>query len=556
MMPAARKTPAPRLRFAHLPAPVGGMNSVSPGTDMPVTDSIFAWNLITVDNGIGSRRGYREWVTGLDGDPRSELPFTGSVKDGSTNRLFVCTVSGIWDCSQQTTTPTQVVTFPVQSADSGYGSSAAFTDLNGNHWLAYCDEENGYYVYAESGATWTKVTYGSGAGQVTEQTGGPNTYPTLVPGNLCYVCAYQNRLWFVEKNTQRAWYLGIQAITGGGTAGAVPFYFGSRFVSGGDLRCLTTWSYDGGSGPQDRLVAVSGGGDVVIYQGIDPSSASTFSIVSYWQIGAVPLGRRLTSNIGADVLVMSTTGLLALSTLSMGDPIIDRKQYATYKIQNIFQTLLSQTTNMRGWSLRIHPLESVLMVISPAASTQGMLVMSLTTRAWSQYRGLPIGICGEAWNGSFYFGSGDGSGRVLVNDGDLDGVTIANPNAFTPIDCSLLTGFSNAGSPLMKRIQQVTVRAISKTGSIPLNAEARFGFDYSEAASPIGAGPMTPGTWNNAAWGPGAGAGIWGGAYAPQRYVFGAVGMGAEAAVAIRFSTTSRTVLVGFDIAFEMGGFR
>ena len=496
---------------------------------------------------MGSRRGYREWITGLDGDPRSELPFTGSTKDGANNRLFVCTVSGIWDCSSQTATPTQVVTFPVQGADSGYGQSSAFTDLNGDHWLLYCDETNGYYTYKETGAVWTKVVRNDvnpGVGEI----GGadPSTFVAVLP--------WKSRLWFVARDTQRAWYTGVNALFGAVTS----FNFGSRFKAGGDLRCLSSWTMDGGSGPDDRIVALSGGGDVVIYAGTDPSQATTFGIVGVWFVGAVPQGRRLTTDIGGDVLIMSTTGLLPLSKLVIGNPMVDRTQYATYKIQNVFGQYLSETTNQRGWALRVHPLDSVLMVLSPAVSSgaQGMLVMSLTTRAWSQYRGMPIGICGEAWNGSFYFGSGDGSGRVFVNDGDLDGVTIADPNTFSPIDCSLLTSFQNAGSPALKRIHQITVRTISRTGSIPLNAEARFGFDYSEAAAPIGTGPFTPGTWNNALWGPGAGAGTWGGAYAPQRYVFGGAGIGAEAAVAVRFKTTSRTVLVGIDVAYESGGIR
>lgn len=536
-------------RSFSIKAPVGGINTIAVGTEMPPTDSILSYNLIGAEYGLRPRLGWAEYVTGLDGDPRSMLSFMGSPKSGANNRLFAVTQSGIWNCSASTNAPTRVVTFGTQNADSGYGTSCAFTDLNGNHWLAYCDEANGYFTYSEQGATWTQIGYGNGAGLIQETQG--QGYPTLNPALLCFVMAFKNRLWFVERDSQRAWYLPFYQITGGGATGAAPFYFGPQFKAGGDLRGLYDWTYDGGAGINDLLVAVSGGGDVVIYGGTDPATASSFAIQGIWNIGAVPAGRRICTNWGGDVLAMSATGIMPLSKLVIGNVVYDRSQYSTYKISNLFNQLQANTASMRGWAMRLHPLDAALIVTVPTAVNQPtqQLAMSLSTRGWHQYRNMPMGIDACAWNGSFYFASGDGNGRVLINQGYLDGLTLAAPQAYTPIQWSTLTAFSNLGSGAMKQVQTIATRIMSQGGAVSVFAKANYGLDLSEAPQPTGAVLSAGSTWDSALWD----AGTWAGQYTPQRNVFGAFGMAPEVAIAVAGSSTARMSLVGIDVGFLTG---
>lgn len=579
-----------RAASFHLPAPIGGVNTVSPGTDLPASDSIYSYNLIGAEYGLRSRLGWREWVTGLDGPVRSLLPFTGSTKDGANNRLFACTQTGIWDVSSSTTTPTRVVTFGTQNGDSGYGSSTVMVTAAG-HFLCYCDEANGYHVYAESGATWAVVTPAAtiawaagtayivgdrrlnggltyectvaGTSAAAPDTGPSGTGGAIVDGGVTWkyvarvlsgvdpallvaVLPWKNRLWLVERDTARAWYLGVGAVTGAATS----FTFGQRFQHGGDLRCLASWSIDGGSGIDDRLVAISGGGDVVIYAGTDPSQASTFSLVGVWYVGAVPTGRRLTTDSGGDLLVMSSIGILPMSKLVIGNPLIDRTQFQTAKISNLFNQLQAATATVRGWSMRLHPQDAALMVLVPqgagASSTQ--LVMSLTTRGWHQYRDLPIGQCAEPWNGTLYFGTENG--RVCVNDGYVDGVTLADPNSYSSINWSLLTAFSNFGVPNQKRIHWIRPYVSSQGGAIPFQAQARYNFDFSEIQGSGIASASGSATWDTAKWDQA----LWAGAYQPAQQVFGAQGIGPEVAIAMRGSASSRMTLVGIDVSYDTGG--
>jgi hypothetical protein len=522
-----------RLQRVHLAAPIGGINTVSSGVDMPASDSIYSYNVIGCEYGLRSRLGWREWCTNLDGPVRSILPFAGSTGDGAANRLFACTSTGIWDVSASSAAPTQVLTFPTQNDDSGWGNACVFVNAAGSHFLCYWDEANGFHTYAESGATWT-------AGGIS---GVPLT--GVDPTRLVFGLSWKNRLWMVEKDTAKAWYLGIGAVSGAVSG----FNFGARFKSGGDLRCLASWTFDGGSGIDDALVAVSGGGDVVVYKGTDPSSAATFGLAGVWYVGAVPAGRRITTDSGGELLLMTSTGIQSLSKLTSGG-VGYSTQYETGKIANLFNQLQASTSTLRGWGMRLHPQDAALMVTVPVAANQAtqQLVMSLSTKGWHQYRDLPMGVSAEPWGGTLYFGTEDG--RVCVNDGYVDGVLLGDPDSYAPIEWSLLTGFSNLGSPNQKRVQIMRPTVLSQGGAIPFEAQARYRWDLSEIAA-LGAAPGASGSaWDSALWDEA----IWGGSYQAQQQVFGATGIGPEVAIALRGAASSRMTLTGLDIAFDAGG--
>ena len=560
---------------------------------MPDTDCPLLYNMIGAENGIRSRLGNQEWCTGVNGigdnTVRSMLPFTGSHKNGSTNKLFACTRKGIYDVSASSATPPLVVTFAIQTGDAGYGICYTVVNASGGHFLVYCDEENGYFVYTEATTTWIKVVqaamtiwapntiYGAGVsvsnGGLTYKTaaGGtsaaaPATGPAgtgnaivdntatwaytpsitgVDPATFAFVIAWKNRLWFVQKDTGTAWYLEPAFGAGGALFGtAISFNFGAQFKNGGPLVGLYSWTVDGGSGPDDRLVAISGGGDVVIYAGTNPGAAATFGIVGRWFVGGVPSGRRIATDFGGDLWVMGAFGIVSLSRLVAG--MIDLAQlYATYKIGNLFSRLVATYGSLRGWSLRMNPEDSSLIVTVPSADGQptNQLAMSLLTRGWSQYRNLPI-MSMEAWGGKLYFGTADG--RVCINTGYLDGLSISNVSAFLPILCSGITRFSNFGRGTQKQITQIRPTIISEGGSISPAFAARYRYDLTEATAPAGA--LNPGgaLWDTALWD----VAVWGGAYSTVQTVGGAVGMGPDAAIAFAMSVTSRTVLLGFDVEY------
>jgi len=71
--------------------------------------------------------------------------------------------------------------------------------------------------------------------------------------NIINVNVFGNRLFMVEKNTLKIWYLPIQSIAGAATA----FDLSTIFGRGGYLMAMGTWSVDAGNGMNDLAVFVS-----------------------------------------------------------------------------------------------------------------------------------------------------------------------------------------------------------------------------------------------------------------------------------------------------------
>jgi hypothetical protein len=99
---------------------------------------------------------------------------------------------------------------------------------------------------------------------------------------LIHVNTHKERVWFVQKDTLKAWYLGTKAISGAATA----FPFQSIAQSGGyPSVAMATWTIDAGFGADDLAVFITSQGEVIVYRGTDPSSATTWALVGVWQLG-------------------------------------------------------------------------------------------------------------------------------------------------------------------------------------------------------------------------------------------------------------------------------
>lgn len=513
---------------------MGGLNTVSPAAAMPPTEALQLFNLVASEFGLRSRLGSREWVTSLGGEVRSVLPFTGSTANGANNRLFVTTSTGIWDASSSTGAPTQVLAFNSSAALAGYGISHVFVNSAGAHFLLYTDEENGLHVYSEGGG-WNVPTMGGGP---------PWGITGADPARFVFVAQWKSRLLYVEKDTSKAWYPGAGLLTG--TVNA--FDFAGRFKAGGPLVGLWNWTYDGGAGLDDSLVAISGGGDVAVYQG--SSVEDDIHLKGVWTLGgAPPAGREIATAWGGDLLLLSRTGVLPISQLVTGTDIGAR--YTTAKVANLFNTLMLTRADMLGWTLRIHPEDNCLVVTVPtvpSAPTE-QLVMALANRAWSRYRDLPI-FSSAVWNGKFYFGTADG--RVLINDGYVDGVLIppGDPDAFTPVQWALLTAFQSLGDGRHKRVELIRPTILAAAPLTAFRVEPRYRYNFNEIA-PVSGGPAGgSGTWDGGTWDET----LWAGDYFATQGVFGAAGIGVEVAIAMRGQAVGRTIVVGWDTLLSEGG--
>lgn len=502
------------------------------GLALPAGDCVQAYNLVAAENGLRVRLGSREAATGLVMDTEIGVRTLMSFRGNST-RLFAATDAGIQDVSAGGTSQALEIAFATTAANAGYGSWVVVQAAGGRFGL-YADEENGLYAYTETGNTWAKVAMGPGAGQI----------DGVDPDNLAFVTVHKGRVWFVEKSTASAWYLPIGQVFGT----AQEFPVGLSFKRGGSLVGLWSWTYDAGAGADDSLVFFSAEGDVLVYQGTDPSSADTWGLRGVWYAGPLPAGRRIASEFGGDLSFLTTQGLNTMSRLVVGEPN-KQAQALTEKIANLVTVLMSQRASFLGWSIHQHPEDNTLVIIVPQGSGDEplQLVQSLSTKGWFIHRGLRM-TCATVHDKQFHFGTD--SGTVNINTGYLDGIVLADTNAYTPVDWALLTATTDLGLPAQKQVGMIRPLILSEGGEPSVAVEARYRYSQTEL-DPVSLVSGTGDVWDSGLWD----VALWAGQYTPSQPVRGATGMGTAVAIAIRGTSVSRTVLVGLDVTFVPGGF-
>lgn len=442
----------PTVKPYTFPASVGGVNAVDSLMMMPPQDCIYTYNLMPSEYGMRLRKGYRQWTTGCFEDPqrapnvdvRSIIPFESNIQDAANDRLFAVTAEGIWDVTLfNTILPNQEAVFTQTADPAGYGVWTEFTgDAAGSglrgHYLFYADGLNGIWQYGEDTDAWTQPISGTGAGEwsYNPDGGGAVGFPV---DNVAFVMVFKQRIWVILEDEDDAWYLPVASVTGE----LKKFNFGSKMPHGGNLVGLWNWTVDGGNGVDDMLVAISRGGDVIIYQGEDPEITPTEGVPwqtrGAWFIGAVPNSRRIVADYGPDLYVLSTYGLTSLNDLLRGNPITG--QTPSRKINRFLRADVENGKDSSAWQLVVHPADGFLQIVTPkpAQTPYIQYTQNLQTAAWGFWEGVPI-LGADSWSGDYYMGGEDGV--VYINDGPLDNTELLNEDYFQDVNPVVGTGWT------------------------------------------------------------------------------------------------------------------
>lgn len=509
-------------------APIGGMNSLDSLAALPPSDSVYCINKMSAEHGLRVREGFVSYSAVLPDttDVRTILGYRGSKDDKSKDRFFVATNNGIYSLANPAS-PTEVIQFGITTGNAGWGTSLGFTTIGGSY-LFYADEENGGFRYEEDTDTWAAIP------DLTLD-GNPFSAASIV-----HVCTYKNRLWFTIKDSAISYYLPVGQVSGALTA----FDFGNKMGYGGSVVGIWSWSVEGGSGINEFLVAVGRGGDILVYQGIDPGNANSFGLKGSWYGGSFPAGRNFVSKFSGDLLILTEAGLLQLSKLVQGVATVDNDAYLSKKMYRFIREEMKDGKSKFGWQMVQHPRLGYLMIVVPPKSGASFtqFVMSVSNRAWSVFRGIPINCIGES-AGELYFGTRlDDGKKVFKLFGALDNGS--------PITWSLLTRYDGLGDPtISKRVQ--FIRPVFVGSLIPAyDVQARYDFDIAAivgapALQDAGVGVWDIGFWDSA---------IWGGEWVTESQAYGGAGMGRYVAVAIRGSSQAETTLLVLDVLADAGG--
>jgi hypothetical protein len=523
-----------------MPAPTNGINAADGFMSMAPNDAVWMSNIVPGEYGCRVRKGYSEWanlaIGGLN-DIRSIMPFVD--QDGITTKKFIATDQGIYDVSTSGIAPTKVVTFSTTGSDAGWCSYLQMTSIGGTHYLLVADEANGYFTYDTSGGWVTNPSV----------TGLPGS---MTSNHIRFIASFKDRLWFALEGTSDVYYLGLAAITGA----AVKFGVGAKTAHGGYTVGMWNYTRDGGDGIDDFLTIMTRGGDLLVYQGYDPASSSSIELVGQWYVGDVPEGRRLVSEFGGDLLLLTTFGVFSLSKLLSGGLISDPDFYLTYKVARLVRDVMSTNSGSRGWEVKIHNREAVLILGMPRVNSRPyrQYVMNLNTGAWGMWKDIPA-LCFETHNNEMYFGTslldGADNASLYYMTGSTDAVTLAGASAGL-VEFTLLPAFSHFGLPgKWKRVH--FIRPVF-TSELPPSyiAIPQYDFHSSELELSVGLpGTVTGSIWDTDLW---DAAEWWTGYLQPIESIGGGVDMGRNVSYVLKGSSASDTTYIGADIMADAGG--
>jgi len=527
-----------------IPAPVAGID-VSRGLAAGnLANSLYSYNLVAAEYGLRVRNGYREWAIGLDDGAglgvHTIIPFGGDDVDLANDRLFAVTNEGIWDCTTEAVAPTLVLDFSIPgnggdiTDDAGYGVYCNYTLQSGERILFYADQQNGLFRYTESTDTWARESFITGP----------------VIADVYFVMSHKNQIWLVEKNQSYAWYLPEQSVGGAATQ----FFFGTKFVHGGNVAGLFSWTIDGGVGVDDYFVAVSRSGDVLVYQGNDPGSADDWFSSGQYFIGEIPKGGKFGSHDGGNLYLLSVQGLISMNEIVVG---VDGKNadadIESRKIAYFIRPFLKDYKNANGWEVRKTPSIGTLIINAPPRNdgVEIQWVKNTTIDSWGLWRSVPM-LCVDEWKGNVYIG--DDQGRVLIMDNHIDNELITPPPMMVngqAIPFSVLTSFSDLGSPTQFKRGKFIRPQFLATSEPSQTCRFRYDYDLIEALNTTPAPVLGGSVWDGGLWDVADWDNVTPEGYAP---VSGGAGMGRTVAVVMTGRSVADTTLISWDIIFDTGG--
>lgn len=380
-------------RAAHVPAPVGGWNARDSLADMKSTEATVLDNWFPRASEVVVRGGSANWATGMSGSVKSLVQYT---KPDGTKKLYGVTNAGLYDI-----TAGGAVGAVAKALTDGYFHTVLLTNSAGTTYLWGCNGVDKVVLF--DGTTWTSLD-GASTPAITGVTTTNVVWPWL----------FKHRIFFIEKNTLNFYFLPIDSIAGA----ASKFPLGNLFKLGGSLQSGTSWTLDSGDGPDDLCVMVTTEGELAIYKGTDPSSASSWSLVGVYFVGR-PMGRRCFFKLGGDVGLLTENGVFMLSKLlASGSVNFDSA------LSNIIQPAFTAQTAAggiatQGWEACVYPqFDALILNMMPsAAQSAQQYAMNSVTNAWCTFSGWAP-LCFTVFNGVLYFGNASGN-AVKAWDGTL-----------------------------------------------------------------------------------------------------------------------------------------
>jgi hypothetical protein len=498
--------------------PYGGLDLVSPIDNM---DPAFALELINVFPGAGAptvRLGYQQFASiGVSSPIKLLAPL--HFKDG-TSQLIACTGSKI---------------YAIDSSGVVTEKTGTTTPTDGDwQWVTYANN-----MYLCNGSDNAQVYTGTGNFS-------DITFTGVSKSDLINVTAHKERLYFIEKNSSRLWYGGLQVTGTGGTPALTSFDLQYVFTRGGFAVGLGSYSNSTNVAAQDYFWACSSEGEIVFYNGTYAGDFNTWGLVGRFFIGK-PLGYRAFVRVNNDVWVITEQGIVPVSALFQSDP-----EAALNLVSQKVNPLISESASLipfdHQWAGFFWPQgRRVYISIPTTGAGCKFLVYAIDTKGWTVFQLFndEHSLASVVFNNLPHYASS--TGIIWAGEtGQADAVTSTDSQA---IAFSGRTAFSFYGSRSNYKAFK-DIRPILKTQrGVTLNLGLDVDFKRSPTVTSVTtpSGVFTP--WGSP-WGSPWSAGI---EHIFDR--FAVKGQGHCAAVRFGGSIKNSTMqILGFEIRYDMGG--
>lgn len=515
MLRQAARTKGRRAAVASsvsMPAPVGGWNARDSLAQMPQGDAVSLVNFFPATTECVMRYGYTQHATGLPSQVETLMNYSGS----STNKMFAISSGAVYDVTSAGAVGASVVSGLSNSRWQYVNVATA-----GGNFLYMANGSNTPYLY--NGTTWTAIT-----GVSTPAITGVTTTELNSP------IVFKTRVIFIQKNTLKTWYLPTSAVGGG----ANPVDMSAVAQKGGYIVAHATWTIDAGTGVDDYYVAVTSNGEIIVYQGTDPSDATKWALKGVWQVGS-PVGARCLSKLGGDLLLVCQDGVLPLSA-ALQSSRVNPRVALTDKIQWAVSESVTNYGSNFGWEVFYYPGQNQLWLNVPVATgSQEQYAMNTITKNWGRYQGWAANtFC--LMNDIPYFG---GNG-VVCRAWNTNSDNGSNITAYG------LPAFSSYGAPGNLKRFTMTRPIFRANGRPSVSGSMNIDFDTEVITAPLSFTSSTTGIWDTSVWD----LATWAGDLSVLQNWQGVTGVGYYASPQIKVASANIDVRwVSTDVVFESG---
>ena len=250
-----------------------------------------------------------------------------------------------------------------------------------------------------------------------------------------------------------------------------------------------TWTIDAGDGADDKAVFVTSQGEVLVYQGTNPSSATAWALVGVYDLGK-PLGRRCLTRFGGDLVIITQNGAFPLSA-ALQTATIDNRLAITNIIEDAFADAARLYGSTFGWEATLYPAQGALIVNVPISEggTHEQYVMNTITKSWCKFTDWDAETF-VVFNGDLYYATSNTVQKAWT--GQIDGV-----NNIIAYGKTAFSYFGDMGSN--KRFNMFRP-VLSVNGTVSFLTDLDVDFNDTEMAGTTTYSVVTGGQWDVSNW--------------------------------------------------------